>query len=309
MTTTTTTSPLPPPPPSTCDVLIIGGGNAGFSAALSACEHGARDVLLIDKCPETWAGGNSYFTAGAFRTAHAGLADLLPIVNNVDADRARRIDMEPYAREDFARDLKRVTVGRCDPRLGKILVDESNEAVKWLAGHGVRYQLSFNRQAYLVDRRYKFWGGMALKTQDGGKGLIEDHRRAAERMGIRVLFSTAMTRLAISPTGICTGATVTDPSGASRLITARATILAAGGFEANPRMRAQHLGPGWDLAFVRGTPYNTGDVLEAAMRDAGAAQAATGADATASRGTPTPFPTAATARSQTNSQRAATRSA
>lgn len=264
---------MPPPPPSTCDVLVIGGGNAGFSAAISAREHGARDVVLVDKCPEEWAGGNSYFTAGAFRTVHAGLADLLPIVNNVDADRAGKIDMEPYSREDFAQDLKRVTVGRCDPRLGRILVDESNEAVKWLAGHGVRYQLSFNRQAYLVDGRYKFWGGMALKTQDGGKGLIEDHRRAAERMGIRVFFSASMTRLAISSTGACTGASVTGSSGRSHLITSRATILAAGGFEANPRMRAQHLGPGWDLAFVRGTPYNTGDVLEAAMRDAGAAQA------------------------------------
>lgn len=159
--------------PSTCDVLVVGGGNAGFSAALSARENGASNVVLIDKCPEDWAGGNSYFTAGAFRTVHAGLADLLPIVNNVDGPTAEIVDMEPYTRDEFMKDLKRVTVGRCDPKLGQILVDESNDAVKWLAGHGVRYQLSFNRQAYKVDGRYKFWGGMALKTEDGGKGLVE----------------------------------------------------------------------------------------------------------------------------------------
>ena len=29
-------------------------------------------------------------------------------------------------------------------------------------------------------------------------------------------------------------------------------------------MRSQYLGPGWDLAYVRGTPYNTGDCLEMA---------------------------------------------
>lgn len=31
-------------------------------------------------------------------------------------------------------------------------------------------------------------------------------------------------------------------------------------------MRAQYLGPNWDLAYVRGTPYNTGDILNLAMK-------------------------------------------
>jgi hypothetical protein len=38
-------------------------------------------------------------------------------------------------------------------------------------------------------------------------------------------------------------------------------------------MRAQYLGPGWDLAYVRGTPYNTGECLEMAIRDVSAKQA------------------------------------
>ena len=42
-------------------------------------------------------------------------------------------------------------------------------------------------------------------------------------------------------------------------------MLAAGGFEANPQMRAAHLGPNWDVAKVRGTPHNTGEVLRAAL--------------------------------------------
>jgi succinate dehydrogenase/fumarate reductase flavoprotein subunit len=56
------------------------------------------------------------------------------------------------------------------------------------------------------------------------------------------------------------------------MIDAKALILAAGGFESNPRMRAQYLGPGWDLAHVRGTPYNTGECLEMAIRDVSAKQ-------------------------------------
>ena len=42
-------------------------------------------------------------------------------------------------------------------------------------------------------------------------------------------------------------------------------VLAAGGFEANPEMRQRWLGPGWDLVKVRGTRFNMGTVLAAAM--------------------------------------------
>jgi len=45
----------------------------------------------------------------------------------------------------------------------------------------------------------------------------------------------------------------------------RAAVLAAGGFEANPEMRARYLGPGWDLVKVRGSRYNTGEVLNFAL--------------------------------------------
>src|SRR5436190_1017935 len=45
------------------DVIVVGGGNAGFSAAHSAREHVER-VLLLEKASPAWGGGNSYFTAG-----------------------------------------------------------------------------------------------------------------------------------------------------------------------------------------------------------------------------------------------------
>jgi len=256
----------------TIDVLVIGGGNAGFSAATAAAEAGARRVVIIEKAPEEWAGGNSYFTAGAFRTVHNGTSDLLPIVNNVDTETAKLIDMEPYTQEDFQKDVDRVCLGRSAPALSKALISESNEAVKWLASNGIRYQLSFNRQAYKVNGRYKFWGGMALKTQDGGKGLIQDHQACVRRHGIEVYYSTPAKRIVTSPCGAITGVVV-DYKGMYTHIPTKAVILAAGGFEANPRMRAQYLGPNWDLARVRGTPFNTGEVLEYAIRDADAKQA------------------------------------
>ncbi|KAJ5388087.1 hypothetical protein N7509_010628 [Penicillium cosmopolitanum] len=103
--------------PASCDILVIGSGNAGFSAALSAAQtNPAADIVLIDKCPSTWAGGNSYFTAGAFRTVHNGLPDLLPLVNNLDSpEKANRIDMPIYSEANFTHDLNRMTNGRTDP--------------------------------------------------------------------------------------------------------------------------------------------------------------------------------------------------
>ncbi|ORY68180.1 fumarate reductase flavo protein subunit [Pseudomassariella vexata] len=259
--------------PQECDVLVVGSGNAGFSAAISASQSGAKNVVLIDKCHEDWAGGNSFFTAGAFRTTHEGLKDLLPIVKNVDAETVKIIDLDPYTSDDFQNDLSRVSNGRSDEQLGRVLIEDSNDTVKWLASLGVNFQLSFNRQAYKVDGRYKFWGGLALKTEGGGKGLIEDHKNAARRHGIKVFYSTMAKQLISDPDTAAVRGVLIERHGKTQTIKAKATILAAGGFEANPRMRSQYLGSNWDLAYVRGTPLNTGECLEMAIRDVLAKQA------------------------------------
>ena len=114
---------------------------------------------------------------------------------------------------------------------------------------------------------------MCLKTDDGGRGLINFHQRAAKKHGVEVLYSTAARQIKVDPRSGSFKSLLAERAGESLLINAKAIILAAGGFESNPRMRSQYLGPGWDLAHVRGTPYNTGEVLELAIRDISARQA------------------------------------
>lgn len=67
-------------------------------------------------------------------------------------------------------DIQRVTKGRADPDLASLLVDKSRGAVQWLMDNGARFMLSFNRQSFLTDGKYKFWGGMVMnmigKTPD-----------------------------------------------------------------------------------------------------------------------------------------------
>ncbi|KAH0586371.1 hypothetical protein H2248_007613 [Termitomyces sp. 'cryptogamus'] len=206
---------------------------------------------MIDKCPEEWAGGNGYFTAGAHRTVHGGLRDLLSIVKNVPSPEAiERIDMEPYTREHFVGDIMRLGNGRSDPALVDTLVDNSRAAITWLAKSvQVPFAFSFNRQAYEIDGRQKFWGGMVLSVENGGKGLIAAHRKALQKAGVKVWFSTPALSFILSDDKI--SGLVVRRDGHEVELRARAVILAAGGFEANAELREEYLGAGWAQARVR----------------------------------------------------------
>lgn len=248
------------------DIIIVGTGAAALSSALSASETTSPPprILLIDKAPKEWAGGNGYFTAGAYRTVHHGLSDILPLVSNVPDDMKDKIDLPAYSAADFTNDLQRVTGGRSDKVLGRYLVGESLETVKWLKRHGVDWWLSFRRQAYQVDGRWVFWGGLHLTVKDGGKGLIKNLTDAVESKGCRTSYETAAKQLLTDEKQRVIGVAV-EKAGKTYELKAPSVIMCAGGFEANPELRKKYLGPGWELAHTRGTPYNTGDMLGAAI--------------------------------------------
>lgn len=105
-----------------------------------------------------------------------------------------------------------------------------------------------------------------LATVDGGKGLVAQHQAAARREGIHVQYLSPGTGLTLSVNGRVNGIIVNGKS----VIRSKTVILCCGGFEASSQLRAQYLGPNWDLAHVRGSPYNTGDGLDFATRDVNA---------------------------------------
>ena len=61
------------------------------------------------------------------------------------------------------------------------------------------------------------------------------------------------------------GGVIVRSGDADEPLRADAVIVAAGGFQANAEMRARYLGPGWDLAKVRGSRFNSGDAIRAAV--------------------------------------------
>ncbi|KEF61376.1 uncharacterized protein A1O9_02942 [Exophiala aquamarina CBS 119918] len=253
----------------TFDVIVVGGGNAGFSAATTAAQCGAK-VALVEKAPESENGGNTFFTAGAYRYCFDGLQDLLPILSKDDGtkglpqDLLEKIDVKPYSKADFHADLKRVCKNRSDPELAKVLVDRSREAIQWIADNGGKWHLAFHRQAYEVDGRYKFWGGMVTAFLGGGKALVDWHVDLAKRNGVQIFWETPATSLVVddgsgNSMGDVVGLEVVQGGQRRRFRAHGGIVLACGGFQASPALRAQYLGPGWDLAHVRGCKYSTGD--------------------------------------------------
>ena len=244
------------------DVIVVGGGNAGYCAAFAAAERG-RSVLILERGSEAESGGNSYYTAGATRVAHGGLADLSGLID--EDERHERTEVPAYTPEDFTADMEKVTGGRNDPELTGVLVDQSLDTLRWLHGHGLRYRLMYERQSYLrEDGGYRFWGGLHVGNSGGGEGLVRDCKAAAQRWGIEVRYGQRCVELLVGD-GKVIGVAAVGARGARLEFRAESVILAAGGFEADAELRRRYLGEGWQNAKVRGTPLNTGDMILAAL--------------------------------------------
>jgi tricarballylate dehydrogenase len=245
-----------------CDVLVVGAGNAALCAALAAQEEGA-DVMVIERAPESDRGGNTCYTAGAMRVAYQGLDEILTLVPDLAPDEVANTDFGAYSVQQFFDDIARVTEYRADPDLAYILASESHATLCWMRGNGVRFLPLYGRQAFSQNGNFTFWGGLTLQVSGGGIGLVEALAAALEERDVRIHYDARLMRLIADDSGV-KGAEVRE-GGVTQEVLASSVVLACGGFQSNAEWRARYLGPNWDLAKVRGTRFNTGDGLRAAL--------------------------------------------
>lgn len=243
------------------DVLVVGKGNAALCAALAARDEGAR-VTMLEAAPEDESGGNSRFAGGVMRFAYDSVRDLQR-VTDIPADEVDTVDWESNTQEQFYDDLYRVTSYRTDAQLSEILVIRSLDTMAWLRGQGARFSPNYRHQSAFVNGKRKFFGRMPLWVSGGGPGLVQSLTEAALKKGIDIHYETRAVSLKYDGERVL--GVQAQHRGKPLEFGAHAVVLACGGFEANPEWRTRYLGPGWELAKVRGTRFNVGDGLRMAL--------------------------------------------
>lgn len=216
------------------DVAVIGGGNAGLCAAITAAEAGAR-VLVLEAAPKPYRGGNSRHTRN-FRCMHDG--PLGPLEDS-------------YGEKEYLADLMQVTGGRTDEALALLAMRSSETCLPWMEERGVRFQASLTGTLSLARTNAFFLGG--------GKALINAYYRTAKRLGVEVRYNARVSHLEFDSARV-TGVDV-QHEGRTERIVAKSVVVASGGFQANIDWLTRAWGPAARNFLIRGTPYNRGEVL------------------------------------------------
>jgi tricarballylate dehydrogenase len=248
------------------DVIVVGKGNAALCSALAANETGAK-VLVLEAASQDESGGNSRFAGGVMRFAYETVEDLRKVTEITEKEESET-DFGTNTEEEFFDDLFRLTQNRTDLDLSDLLVRRSLDTMIWLRSKGVKFVPNFGRQSGMVNGRRRFFGRLPIEVSGGGAGLVDFLDQATKKAGIEVKYSTRTTSL-IYEDGKVKGVNALE-NGVPTQYKAKSVVLACGGFEANPEMRSRYLGPGWELAKVRGSRFNQGDGLKMAL-DIGAA--------------------------------------
>ena len=243
------------------DVIIVGTGNAGFAAAVSASENGAK-VLMLEKASEDYMGGNSALTIH-MRFAYNSFSDLLPLVkddkqtyNKLYNKKLQELSevVTEYTESDYLKDIMNVTSGKSDKILSKELVTNSLPTIKWMNKLGHLWSPTFDNPT----------SANVVSFNGKGYGLMQRWKNIALNKGVNIKYNHQVIDLIKNNEDKISGV-VAKTNNENKIYYANSVILACGSFESNAQMRAKYLGEQWRNVKLRGIPNNTGEGLEMAI--------------------------------------------
>lgn len=219
------------------DILIVGAGLAGFTAAVRAAEQGAK-VWLIDKSQGELGDGNVLMASGSLRAG----------------GKSPKTDAKELY--DFV-----MAEGVGNPDLVKSWSKSAAPAIDWLEKIGVELEETAPGRIWLKQQSEISFGPVYKK--DVGPRAIASLKRKFLALGGSYENGIAGIKLIVENNRV---AGLHGKRGGDEVeLRARATILATGGFAANPELVKKYIGAKADQCKLRGSKQNTGDGLRMAM--------------------------------------------
>ncbi len=222
------------------DVVVVGCGMAGLAAGLAAAENDA-DVAVLEKSPKEHRGGHTQFTE-SFRVPTAEL----------DLD-GYEFHIPDYSPSDYYQDFMRLSNARADEDLLDVMTSQAAPTLEWLTRGDIEWETSPPHSGYTAGRVWldgeQFVSQLVDIVTDAGADVYYDAQA-------KDLIQNSNERV----TGI-----IASLDGQRVRFNGGAVVLAAGGYESSTEKRTRYYGTGYELMKVRGSRYNTGEVIEMAL--------------------------------------------
>ena len=231
------------------DIVVIGAGVSGLVAGLAAAEGGAR-VTLLEK--RNSPGGTLNHPGGS-----AGFFAV--------ESRMQRRRYNPLTRDMAFKTIMEFSHWKANPRLARSLVDRSAQTVEWLQERGVEFTDESPVGMFTGSHFTQHF------VKGGGAALLKVLLEKSNERGVQIILEASAQRITKESERI--GAVVAaDGSGKSMQVSAKAVIIATGGYGNNKEMIRKYTGfdLGQDLFVARDVGL-TGDGLRMAW-DLGAAE-------------------------------------
>ncbi|PKL24106.1 MAG: flavocytochrome c [Spirochaetae bacterium HGW-Spirochaetae-3] len=229
------------------DIVVIGGGGAGLSAAISAAQSGAR-VIVVEKM--SMLGGNTVRATGGINAAGTEFQKAAGIADSA---------------ESFYKDAMKGGYEKNDPALVRRLAGESAGSVAWLTSLGADLSDVGRLAGASVNRAHRPAGGGKV-----GPEIVQTlDATIVKTAGVKVYTKTRATAILKDASGAVSGVRVIAADGREYDIEAKAVIIATGGFGANNDMAASYI-PSLKGFATTNHPGATGDGI-AIAEAAGAA--------------------------------------